>query len=467
MLAVIVAGWIISAVHPVGADDFRQTYRELRERKADNLDKAAEYLEEKIAAAPDSIDMNVLRHSLATWLAEDGQDQKAVEQFEKLLDFQLSHLDATENRFGVLMTIESLKDLTSESGHRKAFREAVMRSLEALLEAGPDDELQAMMPVSQLAVMHAHHLVDNDDTEGAKQIIENQLKQLAEINNSENANEQTAIAHVRMLKALVTNDLGNDPWREASVASLEKVVEAAITRFPESQTLQNDYAEVQLEMIVFWGQDDPEKNKERIELVSKKLQPFAASNRSVDATLRRIELHKERMQAAKPAETLVGKPAPKWDIDAWVSGPDAKQESFKGKVVLLDFWAMWCGPCIATFPHLREWREEFGDKDFEIVGVTSYYSMTWDEEAERPQRSKEEVGQWDEQVALQKFLKHHKLEHPVFVAPKDSKMASEYGVSGIPHVVLIDGQGVVQLVKTGAGKETADEIHAKIKALLK
>ena len=52
------------------------------------------------------------------------------------------------------------------------------------------------------------------------------------------------------------------------------------------------------------------------------------------------------------------------------------------------------------------------------------------------------------------------------VAPKKSEMSSNYGVKGIPHAVLIDRDGTVQLVKTGAGPATAQEIHDKIKELL-
>jgi thiol-disulfide isomerase/thioredoxin len=219
-------------------------------------------------------------------------------------------------------------------------------------------------------------------------------------------------------------------------------------------------------MITQWQQDDPEATAERIELVGKQLSPLALRNRSLQAILRRIQSHQQRMEEAKPPETLVGKPVPKWDIDAWVNVPETSQDAFAGKVVLIDFWAMWCGPCIATFPHLRQWREEFGDQGFEIVGVTQYYNFLWDAEAKRASQADDPVEAASERETIDLFLDHHQLEHPVFVTPKESGMSSEFGVRGIPHVVLVDREGIVRLIKTGAGEQTAEEIHAKIKELL-
>jgi len=63
---------------------------------------------------------------------------------------------------------------------------------------------------------------------------------------------------------------------------------------------------------------------------------------------------------------------------AWVNGKPLTDKDLKGKVVLLDFWAVWCGPCIATFPHLRDWHEKYSDKGLVIIGYTSYYKRyTW------------------------------------------------------------------------------------------
>ena len=67
---------------------------------------------------------------------------------------------------------------------------------------------------------------------------------------------------------------------------------------------------------------------------------------------------------------------------------------------------------------------------------------------------------------LGKFLAHHKLEHPTIVTPKTSTMQAEFGVTGIPHVVLIDRKGNVQMVKVGSGPQNAIALEAKIKELL-
>ena len=452
-------------------DAFRKLQDELRMHMDEDLAKAAEFLEGKIASEPDSEDLQFLRHSLASRLAEDRDYKGADAQFQKLLDFQIQNLAGSQNTFGVWTTIQSIHGLAGQSRNAEGLRSAVDRSFDALLKFEPDDKSPAknassLTPFSRVLVLKAQFLVDDEKVDEAKSLVSSQLKQLESFNESEQANEQSMRAWVGTLRALTSEDRGNDPWRKEYVEELEAVVSAAMEKFPKSRILQTAFAETQYLMISQWGQDDPEATKKRIADVTDQLQLVAASNRSVHAALRRIDLYREKMEAAKPVETLVGKPAPDWDVDAWVTDIGITKESLKGKVVLLDFWAMWCGPCIATFPHLREWREEFKDEGFEIVGATSYYNFEWDEDAKRASRSRKELSSLDELATLQKFLEHHKLEHPVFVSPKDSEMSGEYGVRGIPHVVLIDREGVVQLIKTGAGEATAKEIHAKIKELI-
>ncbi len=466
LLVGLLFGGINSPAQESDLDAFRRLQSELRQRMDDDLAEATEYLESKLTATPDSADLNVLRHSLASRLIEERNFKAANEQFSKLLDFQIKHVDQTENQFGIWMTIQSMQEIASKSGSDTELQAAVNRGLQALATIGPEHDPQPWIPVSQLTVLKAQFMVDADKADQAKALVQEQLDQLTNINDSEQASAETMQALVRMLRSLTSPDRGNDAWRDPYIQELDDLVATAIDRYPDSLPLQNDYADTQYLMITQWAQDDPEATKQRIEAVTKKLALVAIRNVSVKATLRRIEVHKERMEAVKPVASLVGKPAPEWDIDAWVNGDETTQESLKGKVLLIDFWAMWCGPCIATFPHLREWREEFGDKGFEIVGVTQYYNFQWDEENKRASRAQEDVSSEEERETLESFLKHHQLKHPVLVNPEHSEMGSEFGVRGIPHVVLVDREGVVQLVKTGAGEATAEEIHAKIKELV-
>ena len=134
--------------------------------------------------------------------------------------------------------------------------------------------------------------------------------------------------------------------------------------------------------------------------------------------------------------------------------------------MLLDFWAVWCGPCIATFPHLKEWNEKYKDKGLVIVGLTNYYNFKWNDETSKAARSQEKVTPDEENEMLRKFAEHHSLHHRFAVQKKGSSLSEYYAVSGIPHVVLLDQEGKVRLVKVGSGPANAKAIHEMLEKLL-
>lgn len=174
----------------------------------------------------------------------------------------------------------------------------------------------------------------------------------------------------------------------------------------------------------------------------------------------------DRMIAsAKKLKELIGKDATALTADTWVNGAPLTDKDLKGKVVLLDFWAVWCGPCVSTFPHLREWQEKYADKGLVMIGVTGYYNFVWDAEGERAKPSDDKVTEVQEQEMLKQFTAHNKLTHRIAI-DKEGKMADYYGVTGIPHVVLIDRHGKIRLIKVGAGPDTAKEIEAMLETLI-
>jgi peroxiredoxin len=141
-----------------------------------------------------------------------------------------------------------------------------------------------------------------------------------------------------------------------------------------------------------------------------------------------------RPAAVKSAanQTVDGKPAPDFSLkDA--NGQTAHLSDYKGKVVLLDFWATWCGPCKIEIPWFMEFEREFKDRGFAVVGV-----------------SMDEDG-WS---AVKPYLIQMKMNYRVLLG--NDQVGTLYGgVDSLPTTFLIGRDGKIASVHIGvtAGKE--------------
>ena len=106
-----------------------------------------------------------------------------------------------------------------------------------------------------------------------------------------------------------------------------------------------------------------------------------------------------------------------------LSGEQVNLANLKGKVVLIDFWASWCGPCRRAMPDLVETYKQYHDKGFEIIGINL------DKDKSQLEKYMQEMG-----ITWQQYF-----DGLVW----NNKIARRFGIRGIPHIVLVDKNGVV------------------------
>lgn len=135
------------------------------------------------------------------------------------------------------------------------------------------------------------------------------------------------------------------------------------------------------------------------------------------------------------------------------NGEVAKLSDLKGKVVLVDFWAIWCEPCIKAFPHLNAWQAEFGDQGFQVLGVTTHW---------------ENIGVDAENEKLERFISRYDLRYPVMLVGGGEwkKAGVQYTFQGIPTIALIDRKGRLRQTWTGPTPAETRAIYNEIKRLV-
>ncbi len=149
---------------------------------------------------------------------------------------------------------------------------------------------------------------------------------------------------------------------------------------------------------------------------------------------------------------MVGKPAPEI-VGTDVDGKTVKLSDLKGKVVLIDFWATWCPPCIAAFPELKALDTKYGDKGFEVFAVNL-------------DAAHQQIGAIEKATPIvRQYLMMGRASWPnIMVDPVTKNDPTEtYGVTEIPASFLVDRSGKVIAVEL-SGWELEKAVAAAVKS---
>lgn len=149
-------------------------------------------------------------------------------------------------------------------------------------------------------------------------------------------------------------------------------------------------------------------------------------------------------------------PASDAELKPWTGAPQAPAivlpapdgttlalEKWRGRVVLVNFWASWCEPCVEEMPAMQLLRERFDRSRFEILAVNF---------REHPQR-------------IESFMKRMDIDFPV-VRDDDGSVARNWGVRVFPSSFIVDATGRIRLAAIGPVDWTASDVEARIRALL-
>ncbi len=133
--------------------------------------------------------------------------------------------------------------------------------------------------------------------------------------------------------------------------------------------------------------------------------------------------------------------APDFSLKSF-DGREITLSQLKGKVVLLDFWATWCGPCKESIPHMIQLYKNYRESGFELVGMN--------------------IEKGDSET-VRRFIASMEIPYPVVMAPEN--VVNSYRVSGIPAAFLIDKEGKIRERMLGFSSTIARQMDAKVKDL--
>ncbi|MBM4002078.1 MAG: redoxin domain-containing protein [Planctomycetes bacterium] len=298
---------------------------------------------------------------------------------------------------------------------RKGFDAALVEAADRLLAAQPEDKTRVLATIARLETLH--RMACGGDTEAEKSLAEF-VDQLQDDPHAKIAREvrflqwerrtvdaeQAPVDSVPALLAELKEYLAKEPLNARHLRLASNTVRV-INRIEDDDAREKLFAE-------FGGLFARSSSKE-------------------------LARYGKQLAKSEKSSELVGKPV---ELSGrTVAGSELDWKKYQGRVVIVDFWATWCGPCIREMPHVKALYDNLHDKGLEIVGV----NLDKDPEA------------------VLEFLDKNPVPWETLMGDETQAIASSFGVRAIPTMLLVDREG-----KIAAVSHNCESLIPKLEKLL-
>jgi len=245
-----------------------------------------------------------------------------------------------------------------------------------------------------------------------------------------NAPDDATLADLKALVTKINDKLTHDKTKESDLADNLKEFDLLLARHQDAPAEERVHILMMKAQLYMQVLNQPEKALPIFKQIKADF-PTTTVGQHADEVISELE---PAVEKAKIRDVLApGQPFPDFH-ETDLKGQPLSISQFKGKVVLVDFWATWCMPCIVKLPEIQKAYDKFHDKGFEVVGVSL------DEDKDR----------------LEQFIKQKNMPWPEYFDGKrwENKLAVKYGVDATPTGYLLDRNG--KIIKQLTGDDDLD-----------